>query len=91
MAGIHVLTRIASRGGGGGGSGEAVTCDGGDSIGKVARWHTIAEDFIFNAGLAISFKIILAQSFITGQFWLNSSKIIVDLGSINQCDSSLSV
>ena len=44
QAGIHVLTRIASRGGDGGGSGEAVTCDGGDSTGTVAWWHTMVED-----------------------------------------------
>ena len=52
MAGIHVLTRIASRGGSGGGSGEAVTCDGGDSTGKVALWHTLAENFLSIAGFA---------------------------------------
>ena len=45
QAGIHVLTRIASRGSGvGGGSGEAVTCDGGDSAGIVVWWHTMVED-----------------------------------------------
>ena len=49
--GIHVLTRIASRGGGS----EAVTCDGGDSsIGRVA-WPSFAVDlfakFVFNCCL----------------------------------------
>ena len=44
-----------------------------------------------NAGLAISFKMILTQSIIHYRFWFNSSKIFVDLGSKNQYDGSLHV
>ena len=58
QAGIHVLTRIASRGSGGG-SGEAVTCDGGDSAGKVAWWRTIVVDGFFpTAGYSILLKFL---------------------------------
>ena len=44
-----------------------------------------------NAGLAISFKMILTQSIIHYRFWFNSSKIFADLGSKNQYDGSLHV